>query len=106
MALLIYSNGMDVRVATVVGEIFEKGNDPIDGYPEFTKVDWEYCGDDNNYRKRCAELENNNAALARQLHSVVAELDSMKDDNIMMKLKLNKVYGALGVSGFGEKTSA
>lgn len=92
MALLIYSNGMDVRVATVENDkpILQEHYTPGKGLGAYVEVQWEYCGEDNNYRKRCEELERSNETLMKTTQLQAQQMNHMQ-------AKLNKVYGALGV---------
>lgn len=81
MALLIYSNGMDVRVATVENNIdigfIEYLNPNI--APLFTKIKWEYCNDESEVEK----LRRENEILRKKLIDVYKLTDdAMKRMNV------------------------
>jgi hypothetical protein len=94
---------MDVRVATVRDDsvLFESFvvNHPLNA---MQPVVWEFCGDDNNYRKRCKELEAENQHLQQVANDVVAqrlllenELYKLREDNTAMHAKITKAYQVL-----------
>ena len=85
MAMLIYVNGLDVRVATVQteGRIFQcvqvRANGPIENIP----IDWDYCCDDErlSYKQMYENAEAHNKKL--------------QAENYFVRDKLSKAYEVL-----------
>lgn len=87
MGLLIYSNGMDVRVATV--ESADLHEIMPGRVVKGSMVQWEHCNEE-------AKTRNINMELRAQLASAGVFNKQLSAENDALVAKLNKVYGVLG----------